>query len=149
MGILYYGDLFLIQSTINKNFGKSEEIIEFNSININYIVNKIMNLTDEKNIITNVYCYFVIVKMELIYERNKSPVIQEIISKNKKNNASMIKTINNSKFGVLYLSKDGKIFINNNNELITNIKRPDNKYELFKVISKDIDEFNTNFNKKK
>ena len=148
MGILYYGVLFLIQSTINKNLGKIEELIEFNSININYIVNKIMNLTGEKNIITNVYCYFVIVNMELIYECNISPVIQEIISKNNKNNASMIKSINNSKFGILYLGKDGKIY-NNNNELITNIKIPDNKYELYTVFSKDIDEFNKNFNKKK
>ena len=130
LGILFYDKLFLIQSTINKTNKLIDEIIEFNSIDLNYIIYKIMDMTGENYIIKEIYCFLLIAKMESIFENNDNPYIQNLILKNKKNNKKLTKSIINSKFNIIYLGKEGKIYDQNNN-LISKVIIPNKEYQLF------------------
>lgn len=136
LGILFYDKLFLIQSTINKKIKLIDELIEFIFIDLNYIIYKIMDMTDEKDIIKEIYCFFLIANMESILDNKNNPNIQNIILKNKKNNENMKKSIINSKFNIIYLGKEGKIYDQDNN-IISKVIIPNKKYHLY----------NTNFGK--
>ena len=68
-----------------------------------------MDLTDEEDIIDEVYCFFVLANMESILDNKDDPHIKNIISRNKKNNEKMEKSNINSKFNIIYLGKEGKI----------------------------------------
>lgn len=147
--ILYYGKLLLFQFTINKKKGNIDELINFKLIDLNYIVHKIMDLTDEKDIIDKIYCYFVIAKMDLILENvSITPEIQKLLVKNEKDNERMIKSIKISNFDFLYLGREGKIY-DKKNKLITKFKTPEKKYELYKNLFLNIYAIKTNLILKK
>ena len=135
LAVLFYGQLFLFQSTINKKNDLIKELINFLLIDINYITIKIRNLTEEKNIVNKIYCYFIIANMESIYE-NTSNILEykKMIFENNKNNLRMEKLINNSKFNLLYLGKEGKIY-NRKMDLVSEFI-PNNKYEIYENILK-------------
>ena len=102
--------MLLFQVTINKKNILINEIINFLSIDINYIVKKIEDLTNEKNIINEIYCFFVLANMDSIYQNNRDNSLRRLILDNIKNNERMEKLIKNTEFGLLFLGKNGKIY---------------------------------------
>ena len=91
-----------------------------------------MDLTDEEDIIDEVYCFFVLANIESILDNKDDPNIKNIITRNKKNNEKMEKTINNSKFNIIYLGKEGKIYDNKSN-IISEFVVPKKEFQLFNL----------------
>ena len=68
--------------------------------------------------------------MDSILENKNDPKIKNIISRNKKNNEKIIIYIDNSKYNIIYLGKEGKIY-DNKNKIISKVVIPDKKYQLY------------------
>ena len=118
LGIIFYNILFVFQITINKDIESLNELNQFLNIDINYIINKLEQLTNEKDIIKNVYAYLVNIDMDSIYTGIRNKEIDNYIKRNKRNNIKMQEKMKDKKIKIIYLSKNFEFFNSNFDKII-------------------------------
>ena len=135
-GVIFYNILHLYQISINKTKVGVEELVDFIFIDLNYIINKLEMLTDEKNIITEVYLYLVNIDMESLLGKNQEQEILEYFEKNRKNNIKMENAIQSSDIRVIYLSNNCEFYDTNSKKV--SFFQAENRCILTKTVKEKI-----------
>ena len=119
LGILFYDSLFIFQITINNKSISIRELLEFLEIDIYYILFKLELLTDEENLINNIYIYLVNVDFESIFSNyNDNKEIESYIMKNKEKNDRMKKKLKDKDIQIIYSAKNCELFDSNNKKIV-------------------------------
>ena len=110
LGVLYYDNLFIFQITINKSTIDINALLEFLSVDVNYITNKLEFLTNEQGLFTEVYAYLVNIDFQSLYEGRNMNEMKKYISANINKNNKMKEALDNTNIQIVYCSKNCELF---------------------------------------